>query len=297
MKIFYKTFGHEYAIIKFGGELMKKETRTIVFDETLRLEAYRLEGVAQPFPNHFHDYYVIGLVESGARRLVCNNREYALGAGDMLLLNPSDSHGCVQEDGALNYRAVNISGEIMSELSREITGESAPLRFSENVLNDRELSERFRLLHEMIMLGGSELEKEEALLILFAELIRRTGTPFLECVSRHAAPIERACRFMEERYSEHITLGQLCECSGLSKSTLLRSFTKAKGVTPYRYLQAVRIGRAKELLKRGAKPIDAAIQTGFSDQSHFTNAFGAFIGLPPTAYKNISGNDMKKSAK
>lgn len=277
---------------------MRKETRTVVFDEALRLEAYRFEGIAQPFPNHFHDYYVIGLVESGVRRLVCNNREYALGAGDMLLLNPSDSHGCVQEDGGvLDYRAVNISKEIMSELSKEITGESAPPRFYENVLRDFETAGRFRMLHEMIMHGYSEFEKEEALLILLAELIRLTGKPFLECVSRCSAPIERACRFMDEHCGEHITLGQLCECSGLSKSTLLRSFTKAKGVTPYRYLQAVRIGRAKELLERGAKPIDVAMQTGFSDQSHFTNAFGAFIGLPPTAYKNICGSEIKKSAK
>lgn len=273
---------------------MRKETRTVVFDDALRLEAYRFEGIVQPFPNHFHDYYVIGLAESGARRLVCNNREYALGAGDMLLLNPSDSHGCVQADGgAFDYRAVNISKEIMAELSMEITGESGLPRFSENVFADCETAERFRLLHEMIMIGGSEFEKEEALLILLSELIRRTGKPFLECVSRHAAPIERVCRFMDERCGEHITLGQLCECSGLSKSTLLRSFTKAKGVTPYRYLQTVRIGKAKELLKQGAKPIDAAMQTGFSDQSHFTNAFGTFIGLPPTAYKRIINDNRE----
>lgn len=267
---------------------MKKEIRTVVFDDALRLEAYRFEGIIQPFPNHFHDYYVIGLVESGARRLVCNNRGYALGAGDMLLLNPSDSHGCVREDdGAFNYRAVNISKEIMSELSREITGESGLPHFSENVLRDGDIAACFWRLHEMIMCGSSEFEKEEALLILLAELIRRSGEPFLECVSRHAVPIERVCRFMDEHYAEHITLGQLCECSGLSKSTLLRSFTKAKGVTPYRYLQTVRIGKAKELLEQGTKPIDAAMQTGFSDQSHFTNAFGTFIGLPPTAYKRV----------
>ncbi len=264
---------------------MKKETRTVVFDNELHIEAYRFEGVEQPFPNHFHNYYVIGLIESGARRLVCNNREYSLGVGDMLLINPLDSHGCMQSDGgAFDYRAVNISKKVMCGLSREITGESEPPRFSENVLRDSRNADCFRRLHEMIMCGSGEFEKEETLLFLMSELIMRTGKPFLERVSRHAAPIERACRFMDEHYAEHITLEQLCECSGLSKSTLLRSFTKAKGVTPYRYLQAVRISKAKELLEQGAKPIDAAMQTGFSDQSHFTNSFGTFIGLPPTAF-------------
>ena len=57
---------------------MKKETRTVVYDDELRLEAYRFEGTQQPFPNHFHEYYVIGFVESGERCLSCKNKEYAI---------------------------------------------------------------------------------------------------------------------------------------------------------------------------------------------------------------------------
>ena len=48
---------------------MKKEIRTVVYDDELRMEAYRFEGIVQPFPNHFHEYYVIGLVEKGERLL------------------------------------------------------------------------------------------------------------------------------------------------------------------------------------------------------------------------------------
>lgn len=84
---------------------------------------------------------------------------------------------------------------------------------------------------------------------------------------------------MSEHFAEHITLEELCKRSGLSKSTLLRAFAKSKGITPYRYLQTVRISKAKELLEQGVSPVDAAIQTGFSDQSHFSSFFHMFIGL------------------
>ncbi len=84
---------------------------------------------------------------------------------------------------------------------------------------------------------------------------------------------------MSEHFAEHITLEELCKRSGLSKSTLLRAFTKSKGITPYRYLQTVRKSKAKELLEQGVSPVDAAIQTGFSDQSHFSSFFHMFIGL------------------
>lgn len=275
---------------------LKKEVRTLAFDDELNIEAYKFEGIAQPFPNHFHDYYVIGLIESDGRRLVCNNAEFDLTAGDMLLLNPSDSHGCIQTDsGVLDYRALNISKDKMSELAAEITGNGELPHFSENVLRDSGLSEHFSRLHEMILNGSGEFEKEEILLILLSELIKLSGKPFLEHISRHAAPIERACRYMDEHYGEHITLEQLCACSGLSKSTLLRSFSEARGVTPYRYLQTIRINKAKELLEQGAKPIDAALLAGFSDQSHFTNLFGTFIGMPPGTYSRIFRDKEKEN--
>lgn len=44
---------------------MDKAIKTAVYDDELRLEAYRFDGIMQPFPNHFHEYYVIGLVERG----------------------------------------------------------------------------------------------------------------------------------------------------------------------------------------------------------------------------------------
>ena len=54
---------------------MKKGMRTVVWDDELQIEAYRLAGVAQPFPNHFHEYYVIGFVEAGQRLLHCQRQE------------------------------------------------------------------------------------------------------------------------------------------------------------------------------------------------------------------------------
>ena len=92
---------------------------------------------------------------------------------------------------------------------------------------------------------------------------------------------------MEQHFTERIYLDQICRQTGLSKSTLLRAFTKSKGITPYRYLETIRINEAKKLLSNGVSPLDAAIRTGFSDQSHFTNYFTSFIGLAPGVYREI----------
>ncbi len=79
--------------------MMKQEERTVCFDDELGIEAYRFKGIMQKFPNHFHEYYVIGFIESGRRHLSCKNKEYTIGPGDILLFNPRDNHTCEQIDG------------------------------------------------------------------------------------------------------------------------------------------------------------------------------------------------------
>lgn len=43
----------------------QQESRGVIYDHALEIEVYRLGGVAQTFPNHFHNDYVIGLMEQG----------------------------------------------------------------------------------------------------------------------------------------------------------------------------------------------------------------------------------------
>lgn len=267
---------------------MKKETKMVVYDDELRIEAYRFEGIVQPFPNHFHEYYVIGFVEKGERRLSCKNQEYVIQKGNIVLFNPGDNHACVQSDeGTLDYRGFNISKDVMLDLSEEVTGKRELPGFSKNVIYDEEVACYLHPLHELVMKGLCEFGKEENLLSASVALIRQYGQPFENCIPECRDEIERACAFMEQHYAERIYLDQICRHAGLGKSALLRAFTKSKGVTPYSYLENIRIGEAKKLLEQGVPPIEAALQTGFSDQSHFTNYFNRFIGLAPGVYREI----------
>lgn len=270
---------------------MKKEKRTVVYDDELRIEAYHFEGIVQPFPNHFHEYYVIGFVEEGQRVLSCRNKEYTLDKGSIVLFNPKDNHACIQNgEGTFDYRGFNISQSVMLDLAEEVMGKRELPGFSKNVINDEEITCYLQPLHEMIMNGTGELGKEETLLFLISSLIQSYGQPFENCIPECRREIEKACEFIEQHFTEHIYLDQICRYAGLSKSTLLRAFTKSKGVTPYCYLENIRISEAKKLLCEGVSPLDAAMQTGFSDQSHFTNYFSRFIGLAPAVYKDIFCN-------
>ncbi len=162
------------------------------------------------------------------------------------------------------------------------------------MIHDEEIYSILKKFHTMLMAGtASSWEKEEAFLDLLTACIQTYGQPFLRCMPECRQEIEKACEFIRCHLAERICLDQLCRHTGLSKSALLRAFTEAKGVTPYRYVESLRIHKAKQLLEAGVSPRDAAIQTGFADQSHFTNYFSRFIGLSPGVYRHMFSTSKK----
>lgn len=274
---------------------MQDEQRTVCYDHDLHIEAYWLQGIVQKFPNHFHDYYVVGFVESGARRLWCKGKTYDLAAGDLILFNPRDNHCCAPVNGEpLDYRAVNIPADVMQRAAKEITGREDAPYFSQPVVRQGEGTHALRALYDAVWRRAPALEKQEALLYLLEQLLFDYAVPLAQAdLPGQSGQIRALCTYMEQHYADNITLDDLVSRTDCGKSYLLRLFAKQVGVSPHRYLQNVRLGQAKKLLEAGVPPVDAAGLTGFSDQSHFTHYFKDFIGLTPGQYQRIFIGNLK----
>lgn len=82
----------------------------IVFDEKLNIEVLTLTGMIESLPPHFHDYYELGYIESGSRRVICQGKEYTIGKNDLLLFNPNDNHTCLElKKEMLDFRCFHIT--------------------------------------------------------------------------------------------------------------------------------------------------------------------------------------------
>ena len=176
----------------------------------------------------------------------------------------------------------------MQKAALEITGKDFLPYFTEQVIFHSELVDLLKELHLVIMREEKSFKKEELFFFLLEQLIaeyteQKTAATQLE----PSTEINAIYNFLEKNYAENISLNDLCQLTGLSKYYLLRSFTRQKGISPYSYLETIRIAKAKVLLEQGFLPIEAALQTGFTDQSHFSNFFKRFIGLTPKQYMKI----------
>ena len=274
----------------------KGELRTARYDPELMVEAYQFQGVMQAFPNHFHEHYVVGFIERGRRNLKVKGECIVTMPGDLLLFNPGENHACQSEDGQpLDYRCINIGPDVMAKAAREIAGMTQEPQFIRPVVFHSGVIHDLRELHNMILRGEKGVQKEEKFYFLLEQLLRdyaQAGES--EPKAEPRAEIRAVCDYLTANYAASVSLDELAKIACLSKYHLLRAFTKETGITPYCYLETLRIDRAKELLKSGKSPAEVAQETGFSDQSHFTNAFKHMIGLTPGQFRRVFSGETEE---
>lgn len=270
---------------------MEQGTRIVRYDRELGVEAYQFQGVIQIFPGHFHDYYMIGFIERGLQHMKCLDVDCTVEGGDLLLFNPGDVHACRPVDGReLDYRGFNIPKEVMGKAAASITGLSQLPHFTRPAVFRSPLFPALRAVHGQVMDQDREFGKEEAFLLLLSQLLEEhAGEPPAPASGESAQTVAQVCAWLEEHFDEHVGLDELSALAGWDKYRLIRAFARERGITPYSYLMTLRVDRAKKLLEQGASPLDAALETGFSDQSHFTNQFKKLIGLTPGQYGAIFG--------
>lgn len=87
-------------------------------------------------------------------------------------------------------------------------------------------------------------------------------------------------------FAQPLSTAALAAKVSLSVSQFNRQFRKKFHTTPRAYLTNVRMNAACHLLVTTDLPIsDISLQTGFYDQSHFSNQFVRHRGLPPSQYR------------
>jgi transcriptional regulator GlxA family with amidase domain len=96
-----------------------------------------------------------------------------------------------------------------------------------------------------------------------------------------------AQEFIEENYSEKLTVEQLADKFNVTRRTFERRFKKATGNTVAEYIQRVKIEAAKKLLESGRKTVsDIMYEVGYVDIQTFRDIFKRIAGMTPVDYMN-----------
>lgn len=98
--------------------------------------------------------------------------------------------------------------------------------------------------------------------------------------------LRRVREVMERRLTEKLQLRELAAVAGVSKCHFARAFKQSVGQPPHQYLMMRRIEVAAELIKASDRSLtEISLDTGFSDQSHFSRSFVRITGETPRDYR------------
>ncbi len=101
--------------------------------------------------------------------------------------------------------------------------------------------------------------------------------------------IKRLMLFIQEHYSERLTVSALAASIPLSERECYRLFQNSLGITPVEYILSVRLQKARELLmSTGKSVLDIALETGFGTSSYFGKVFCRRYHITPSRYRKLS---------
>ena len=253
------------------------------------LDLLKAHYVTQDFAPHTHDEFAIGVIEAGTQVFTCRGRTWTAPAGSVVAINPGEVHtGHAADERGWTYRMLYPHTRWITDAAGQIGGRDDALpEFRTSVIHDRELTVRIGRLHRALEDGGCALRGDSLLCETMAYMVSAHARPATRTMGPAAAhpAVAKAREMLHAGYASRIRLAELAAAVGLSQFHLLRIFRRETGLPPHRYLELVRINRARRLLLDGTPPSATAYQTGFSDQSHLSRAFKRVVGVPPARFQ------------
>ena len=128
-------------------------------------------------------------------------------------------------------------------------------------------------------------------LVLEAARLAETPTPgeTHSLILRHPAVL-RAKELLDHQPERPWRLPALARLAGISAHHLVECFTREVGISPHRYLLAVRVRMAQEMLTGSNIAVtDLALELGFSSSQHFAATFKRLTGETAQGYRASKG--------
>ncbi|MFQ3786414.1 helix-turn-helix domain-containing protein [Halomonas sp. A29] len=236
------------------------------------------------FPRHTHDQYGLGLITAGGQRSWSGVGRVDAVAGDIITVNPGEVHDGAPLAGT--RRAWHMFYFDPDLVQQSIGDHHASTELTRPALHDPLLHGLMRQLFQRLAgAPGDTLDLEERYCQLLGTAFSRHGSRRLDTAEDSMGNIAKVRQRLDDAPQLAITLRELADMAGLSRYQLLRSFTRALGITPHAYLLQRRVLLARRLIASGQPLSQTALDAGFSDQSHMSRAFSRQFGLSPGRYR------------
>lgn len=231
------------------------------------------------------DYYSIHFIEEGRVQVHYGDRSVVLGRGDVFVLFPKMTYTYISMPTGTPLRMMwlAIDGRQADSLLH-----AAGVRQTEPYLKspDQEaLNLRLSLYREFQRLPHPEAYYR--LMSIFYEMISHMAkSEGKSAEPARTAWVSRSVDLMDTHFTENVSIQEIADHVGVSRSHFTTIFTKQVGMSPHSYLQRLKMNKAAEMLLGTAYSVtEIAMSIGYPDLYAFTRAFGHYYGKSPTQFR------------
>lgn len=249
-------------------------------------------GYQQCEPSHqwgpgVRDHFLIHHVVSGKGYYKVGDSVFTLSAGDSFLVYPyTEITYWADSDDPWKYYWVGFAGSDAALIihSTAFTRQLPVITLSP----ENDLKIRKKLLNIYDSRGNtleSSVEMTGALYTALAFYLSISPSTVDEN-DIQASYVKKATDYIAANYSYPITIEEIADYVGISRSHLFRVFREHLDCSPKDYLTDHRIRQACTLLKNTSLSVTAiALSTGFENNLYFSKAFRKEIGISPSMYR------------
>lgn len=232
-------------------------------------------------------------IDSGEGRYMVGKREYAVVPGDIVICNEGILHGEApfQQHNIQTYccalNGISIPGLPDNYLLDPRYKPVIHMGGSSN-----HIKYLMKTLYELFTENVSHEEicqhLAQALFLIVKEKLDQDAVSGKEVGNRKREElIRRITDYIDQNYTQPLTLKEISEMFYISPSGLSHMFKKETGISPMQYVIHRRIGEAQTLLMDTHIPIhEIEEHLGFGSSCHFSAMFKKYIGISPKEYRS-----------
>ena len=276
-----------------------------MLSSSMEIHLYRNKDMA-PLEEHCHDFYEMFFLADGNVTFLIDEEEYVMNREDILLLPPGIFHREIPGPGYYERIILRLNPWYLTRLSTRKTNLASCFVFSEEkgYLLKAEPFERNRIRAVLYVLlqetKGNDfgkdilIESELKRLLIMMNRCQSLNIPAQKADTQEGGKnMQEILRYINQHYTENITLDLLCEKFYISKFYLSRSFERLTGQSIYKYILEKRMIMARQLLLFGERPTEIYTLCGFTNYSNFYRAFKKYYEMSPSQFlKNITSMEQ-----
>lgn len=251
------------------------------------MDLLQADFTTHDYAPHVHDSLVVAVTELGGSEFSSRGRTDVAHPRALLVFNPSEPHsGRMAGSARWRYRSFYLAEPALRDMLQAV-GLDRPGYFTSNAVPDQDLVARFMALHHVLEADAQNASlHRESLVRTFGDLLQRHGQAAkrIPKAPRDAAALAPALELVRDGYADNLTLEQLGAAAGLTPFQLIVAFKRTLGLTPHAYLTQWRLRRALRHLREGRSVAEAALASGFYDQSALNKHFKRTFGMTPLQY-------------